>query len=168
MHTTCQKIIKYLNAFILFYSAFFIHLNLTWLSLLLCATVYRMEFQYGFSVPVSQLEGVCGRLCPALCVCCGGTYLHARKSQILPRGNQIFLNCYSSTNVHTDIHWCSDISRICCISCIFKICLRAYQFCIQYLYNNASGKWRVFPSRCLIRPNSVSHPKLLEKAIYAK
>lgn len=51
------------------------------------ATVCRLEFQYGFSIPVSQLEGVCGCLCPALCLRCGGTYLHARKSPVLPWGN---------------------------------------------------------------------------------
>lgn len=57
-------------------------------------TVYRLEFQYGFSVPVSQLEGVRGRLRPALRVCCRSTNLHARKPQILPRGKPISLNCW--------------------------------------------------------------------------
>lgn len=60
-------------------------------SALIVIGVYRLEFQYGFSIPVSQLEGVCGRLCPALCLCRGGTYLHAWKSQVLPWGNSIFL-----------------------------------------------------------------------------
>lgn len=71
----------------------------TWLSLLLCVTIYRLELQHGFSIPVSQLEGVCGRMRPALCVCCSGTYLYARKSQILPWGKCFFLNCYS---LHTE------------------------------------------------------------------
>lgn len=41
------------------------------------ATVYRLELQYGVSVPVPQLEGVCGGLCAALCVRRGGINLHA-------------------------------------------------------------------------------------------
>lgn len=66
-------------------------LYLTCLLLVSYATVYRLEFQYGFSVPVSQLEGVCGRLCSTLCLCCGGAYFHAWKSQVLPWGNGGFL-----------------------------------------------------------------------------
>lgn len=56
----------------------------------LCVTVPRLELQHGFSVPVPQLEGVCGRLRPALRLCRRGTHLHARKSQILPGGNAFF------------------------------------------------------------------------------
>lgn len=63
---------------------------------LLC--VHRLELQYGLSIPVPQLEGVCGRMCPALCGCGGGSYLHAWKSQILPGGEQIFLSFYDVTH----------------------------------------------------------------------
>lgn len=93
------------------------------LPILLYATIYRLEFQYGFSVPVSQLEGVCGRLCPALCVCCGGTHLHARKSQVLPWGNfpeLLQLKKYPPWNI-------SDISWICCNSCICSVLCHCHQ-----------------------------------------
>lgn len=53
------------------------------------ALVYRLELQHGFSVSVSQLEGVCGCVCLALRWSRGRPYLHARKSQVLPGGKQI-------------------------------------------------------------------------------
>lgn len=53
------------------------------------ALVYRLELQHGLSVSVSQLEGVCGGVCLALRWCRGGSYLHARESQVLPGGEQI-------------------------------------------------------------------------------
>lgn len=38
---------------------------------------HRLEFQYGFSLSVPQLEGVCGGVCTSLCLLCGGPNIHA-------------------------------------------------------------------------------------------
>lgn len=121
------------------------HPSVSDLSLVLYAMVYRLEFQHGVSIPVSQLEGVCGRLCPALCMCCGGTYLHAWESQVLPWGNGIFLYYYySSTHIHTDSVLISfRITTLLRGAVSLSQTVHAYQFYIQYLYNNTSGKLKV-------------------------
>lgn len=127
-----------------------------------CATVYRLEFQYGFGVPVSQLEGVCGRLRPALRVRRGGTYLHARKSQVLPWGNDIFPNYYSSRNIHTG----TVLTSLCITMPPHGFILNMSRIICHNMSNWECFAAGTFPSRCLIRPNSVSHPKLLEEALY--
>lgn len=45
----------------------------------LCATasLCRLEFQYGFSLPVPQLESVCGGVCTAVCLCSGSSHFYA-------------------------------------------------------------------------------------------
>lgn len=115
------------------------HFHLILASLLLCATVYRLELQHGFSIPVPQLEGVCGCVCPAVCVCCGGTYLHAWKSQILPWGKSVFLNYCS---LHTEN--LSDLSSARCISGILNNTLT--KCCVIPHLKNMSEKPSLFLS----------------------
>ena len=43
----------------------------------LFSVFFRLEFQHGLSLPVPQLEGVCGGLRPALRLCRGGPHLYA-------------------------------------------------------------------------------------------
>lgn len=47
-----------------------------------------MELQHGFGISVPQLEGICSGVCSAMCLFCGGSHLHARKSKILSRGRE--------------------------------------------------------------------------------
>lgn len=106
----------------------------TWFSLVLFATTCRLEFQYGVCIPVSQLEGVCGRLCPALCLCRGGTHLHAWKSQVLPWGNGIFLDYNSQKNNNTETVAMSPFNTVQCEGAVpLSRRVHAYQFYIQHL-----------------------------------
>lgn len=47
-----------------------------------------MELQHGFGISVPQLEGICSGVCSSMCLLCGGSHLHARKSKILSRGRE--------------------------------------------------------------------------------
>ena len=133
-------------AFLAFIYTNFLHISLldlytalqttskTWFSLVLFATTCRLEFQYGVSVPVPQLEGVCGRLCPALCLCCGGTHLHARKSQVLPWGNGIFLDYNSQRSNNTETVAMSPLNTVLSEGSVpLSPRVHAYHFHIQHL-----------------------------------
>lgn len=75
------------------------------LSIVYCVSFgCRLELQYGLCVPVSQLEGVCGCLRFAVCVCCGGTYLHAWKPQVLPWGN-VHIHIFFTMKTHNQPLW---------------------------------------------------------------
>lgn len=52
------------------------------------ASLRRLEFQHGFSLPVPQLESVCGGVCTAVCLCSGSSHFYAWEPPLLPGGKR--------------------------------------------------------------------------------
>lgn len=52
------------------------------------ASLCRLEFQHGFSLPVPQLASVCGGVCAAVCLCSGSTHFYAWEPPLLLGGKR--------------------------------------------------------------------------------
>lgn len=48
----------------------------------------RLEFQHGLSLPVPQLESVCGGVCAPVCLCSGSSHFYAWEPPLLPGGKR--------------------------------------------------------------------------------
>lgn len=48
----------------------------------------RLEFQHGLSLPIPQLESVCGGVCAAVRLCSGSSHFYAWEPPLLPGGKR--------------------------------------------------------------------------------
>lgn len=58
------------------------------LFLIVSASLCRLEFQHGLSLPVPQLESVCGGVCTPVCLCGSSSHFYAWEPPLLPGGKR--------------------------------------------------------------------------------